>query len=77
MSQCTDELKGIICPLLAQLQANGEIDPEVSIAYCCTVLFSTVLGGLAGLCYTAAFAPADTALPGNLREMLYRTMAKR
>lgn len=50
---CADELRDIMRTLLIRLQAAGEIDPAVSLEYCCTAIFSAVVGGLIGLCFTA------------------------
>ena len=65
---CADELRDIMRTLLIRLQAAGEIDPAVSLEYCCTAIFSAVIGGLIGLCdsahgllcayFTAAYSPA-------------------
>ena len=39
---CADELRDIMRTLLIRLQAAGEIDPAVSLEYCCTAIFSAV-----------------------------------
>ena len=36
---CADELRDIMRTLLIRLQAAGEIDPAVSLEYCCTAIF--------------------------------------
>ena len=53
---CADELRDIMRTLLIRLQAAGEIDPAVSLEYCCTAIFSAVVGGLIGLSVTAECA---------------------
>ena len=45
MPACADELRDIMRTLLIRLQAAGEIDPAVSLEYCCTAIFSAVVGG--------------------------------
>ena len=72
---CAGELRGIMLTLLKRLQAAGEIDPAVSLEYCCTAIFSAVVGGLIGLCFTAECG-IQSALPGNLKMMLHRTLTK-
>ena len=59
--------------LLIRLQAAGEIDPEVSLEYCCTAIFSAVVGGLIGLCFTAECG-IQSGLPENLKMLLHRTL---
>ena len=62
---CADEL--------IRLQAAGEIDPAVSLEYCCTAIFSAVVGGLIGLCFTAECG-IQSGLPENLKMLLHRTL---
>ena len=73
---CADELRDIMRTLLIRLQAAGEIDPAVSLEYCCTAIFSAVVGGLIGLCFTAEKRRSADTLMQNLRMMLHRTLAK-
>ena len=73
MPACAAELRDIMVTLLKRLQAAGEIDPAVSLEYCCTAIFSAVVGGLIGLCFTAECG-VQTDLPGNLRMLLHRTL---
>ena len=73
---CADELRDIMRTLLIRLQAAGEIDPAVSLEYCCTAIFSAVIGGLIGLCFTAEKRRSADTLMQNLRMMLHRTLAK-
>ena len=73
---CADELRDIMLTLLKRLQAAGEIDPAVSLEYCCTAIFSAVVGGLIGLCFTAECG-IQSALPENLKMMLHRTLQAR
>ena len=68
-----DELRDIMRTLLIRLQAAGEIDPAVSLEYCCTAIFSAVIGGLIGLCYTAECG-IQSGLPENLKMLLHRTL---
>lgn len=63
---CVDELRDIMRTLLIRLQAAGEIDPAVSLEYCCTAIFSAVVGGLIGLCFTAECG-IQSGLPENLK----------
>ena len=70
---CADELRDIMRTLLIRLQAAGEIDPAVSLEYCCTAIFSAVIGGLIGLCYTAECG-IQSGLPENLKMLLHRTL---
>ena len=73
---CADELRDIMRTLLIRMQAAGEIDPAVSLEYCCTAIFSAVVGGLIGLCFTAEKRRSADTLMQNLRMMLHRTLAK-
>lgn len=73
---CADELRDIMRTLLIRLQAVGEIDPAVSLEYCCTAIFSAVIGGLIGLCFTEEKRRSADTLMQNLRMMLHRTLAK-
>ena len=50
--------------------------PAVSLEYCCTAIFSAVVGGLIGLCVTAEKRRSADTLMQNLRMMLHRTLAK-
>ena len=70
---CADELRDIMHTLLIRLQAAGEIDPAVSLEYCCTAIFSAVVGGLIGLCFTAECG-IQSGLPENLKMLLHRTL---
>ena len=70
---CADELRDIMRTLLIRLQAAGEIDPAVSLEYCCTAIFSAVVGGLIGLCVTAECG-IQSGLPENLKMLLHRTV---
>ena len=70
---CADELRDIMRTLLIRLQAAGEIDPAVSLEYCCTAIFSAVVGGLIGLCVTAECG-IQSGLPENLKMLLHRTL---
>ena len=70
---CADELRDIMRTLLIRLQAAGEIDPAVSLEYCCTAIFSAVVGGLIGLCFTAECG-IQSGLPENLKMLLHRTL---
>ena len=72
---CADELRDIMRTLLIRLQAAGEIDPAVSLEYCCTAIFSAVVGGLIGLCFTAECG-VKNQLSGNLKEMMHRMLAR-
>ena len=73
MPACADELRDIMRTLLIRLQAAGEIDPAVSLEYCCTAIFSAVIGGLIGLCFTAECG-IQSGLPENLKMLLHRTL---
>ena len=70
---CADELRDIMRTLLIRLQAAGEIDPAVSLEYCCTAIFSAVVGGLIGLCFTAECG-IQSGLLENLKMLLHRTL---
>ena len=70
---CADELRDIMRTLLIRLQAAGEIDPAVSLEYCCTAIFSAVVGGLIGLCFTVECG-IQSGLPENLKMLLHRTL---
>ena len=76
MPACADELRDIMRTLLIRLQAAGEIDPAVSLEYCCTAIFSAVVGGLIGLCFTEEKRCSADTLMQHLRMMLHRTLAK-
>lgn len=73
MPACADELRDIMRTLLIRLQAAGEIDPAVSLEYCCTAIFSAVVGGLIGLCFTAECG-IQSGLLENLKMLLHRTL---
>ena len=55
------------------MPACAEIDPAVSLEYCCTAIFSAVVGGLIGLCFTAECG-IQSGLPENLKMLLHRTL---
>ena len=71
--QIKPEQRDIMRTLLIRLQAAGEIDPAVSLEYCCTAIFSAVVGGLIGLCFTAECG-IQSGLPENLKMLLHRTL---
>lgn len=72
-SRPANELRDIMRTLLIRLQAAGEIDPAVSLEYCCTAIFSAVVGGLIGLCFTAECG-IQSGLLENLKMLLHRTL---
>ena len=47
--------------------------PAVSLEYCCTAIFSAVVGGLIRLCFTAECG-IQSGLPENLKMLLHRTL---
>ena len=46
---------------------------RVSLEYCCTAIFSAVVGGLIGLCFTAECG-IQSGLLENLKMLLHRTL---
>lgn len=74
MPDCAGELKEITTALIERLQAAGEIDPALSVKYCCTAMLSAVVTGLMGLYYAAEHHRDEAELIENLKVMLHRTM---
>lgn len=76
LESCLTELRVTICNLLDHLQTAGEMDPKLDKQYCCTAMFSVVVGGLMGMYYNVEHHIPVDALAANLRTVLHRTLKK-